>query len=299
METIALPNGRVLEYLLDGPADGPALLVHHGTPGGAVRIPPVFAAAARHGLRTILAGRPGYGASTPRPERGIADVAPDVEILLDALGVDDFLTLGWSGGGPHALACAALLPQRCRGVALLAGVAPHDGQGLDFSAGMCADNVAEFGFAAEGRAALEPLLIQAAPAMATVTAEALTASPSDVFCDADRRAMADGLDSFMIEVASHGVSSGIAGWRDDDLAFVSGWGFELERVTCPVAVWHGTDDLMVPVGHGRWLGDHLTHAEVHVRPGHGHVSLLNESEAILAWLIGAAGAPPERTGSVG
>src|SRR4249920_849325 len=114
METMTARDGRIVEYRAEGPSDGPILVFHHGTPAGAVRVPPIFDAAQRLGLRTLVHDRPGYGASTAHPGRRIADVADDVEDLLDAIGAGEFITVGWSGGGPHALACATLLPDRCR-----------------------------------------------------------------------------------------------------------------------------------------------------------------------------------------
>ena len=158
MEFVQLADGRKLEYLIEGPADGIPLVFHHGTPGAAVRFAPLAEAAERHGLRLVSPGRPGYGASTPQPGRSIGDVAADVSSLLDAIGADRFLSIGLSGGGPHSLACAALLADRCIAAATLAGVGPANADGLDFVAGMGEENVAEFGAAFKGRAALEPLI---------------------------------------------------------------------------------------------------------------------------------------------
>jgi len=126
-----LPDGRQLEVLADGPADGLPLLFHSGTPCGAVRYGPLVEAAARRELRTIVYSRPGYGTSTAKHGRSIADAVKDVEAILGELGADEFVTIGWSGGGPHALACAALLPDRCAAAVSLAGVAPYRVDGLD------------------------------------------------------------------------------------------------------------------------------------------------------------------------
>jgi pimeloyl-ACP methyl ester carboxylesterase len=112
--------------------------------------------AARYGLRTVLHARPGYAGSTPLPGRSVADVAADVAVVVDALGADEFVTVGWSGGGPHALATAALLPDRCLGAATIAGVAPYAAAGLDWLAGMGVENIEEFGAAVAGEPALGP-----------------------------------------------------------------------------------------------------------------------------------------------
>jgi len=104
--SLTRPDGRVIEFLVAGPADGLPLVLHEGTPCGLVLYPPTVRAAAIRGLRVILAARPGYEGSTPRSGRRVVDVAQDTAAVLDDLGAGSFVTLGWSGGGPHALACA-------------------------------------------------------------------------------------------------------------------------------------------------------------------------------------------------
>jgi pimeloyl-ACP methyl ester carboxylesterase len=127
-------DGRVIEFLAAGPADGLPLVLHEGTPCGLVLYPPTVRAAAIRGLRVVLAARPGYEGSTPRPGRSVVDVARDTAAVLDELGAATFVTLGWSGGGPHALACAAALPGRCLAAGSIAGVAPFTADGLDWAA---------------------------------------------------------------------------------------------------------------------------------------------------------------------
>src|SRR5213083_1680329 len=151
---VDLPDGRCLEFVAGGPESGTPLVVHHGTPSAAVLFGPMVDAAARRGLRTVVYSRPGYGGSTARHGRAVADAAADTAAVVDALGADRFVTVGWSGGGPHALACAALLPDRCAAAATLAGVGPFGADDLDFLAGMGAENVAEFGAALKGEEAL-------------------------------------------------------------------------------------------------------------------------------------------------
>ena len=163
--SIGMPDGRVIEILTAGPADGLPLVLHEGTPVGLALFEPTVAAAAVRGLRVILAARPGYEGSTPRPGRRVADVAGDVADVLNALGADTFLTMGWSGGGPHALACAGVLPGRCLAAASIAGVAPYGATGLDWLAGMGPGNVKEFGSAVAGQAPLTEFLEKAAAAL--------------------------------------------------------------------------------------------------------------------------------------
>ncbi len=149
--TVRLQDGRELEVLQTGPADGLPFVLHMGSPGAAVDMPQLTRPAGERGLRTVTFSRPGYAGSTPGPGRCVADAAADTRAVLDALGVDRFVTLGWSGGGPHALACAVLLPGRCLAAGILAGPAPSEAEGLDWMAGMAEENIAEFGAARAGR----------------------------------------------------------------------------------------------------------------------------------------------------
>jgi pimeloyl-ACP methyl ester carboxylesterase len=285
MERVELPDGRTLEYLIEGEADRPALVLHHGTPGGATRSALLNDAALRLGFRVLTPGRPGYGGSTPHPGRRVADVAPDIAALLSALGIDDFVTLGWSGGGPHALACAALLPDRCRGAVSMAGVAPYGVPGLDWLAGMGEENVAEFGAALAGPSQLSEFMTAAEPAFAHVTPETVISAFGDLISDVDKKALEGPMAAFLAESARHALSTGIAGWRDDDLAFTADWGFDPAAITVPVSIWQGDQDRMVPFTHGQWLSAHIPGADSHLVPGEGHLSLINEIDAMLTPLV--------------
>jgi pimeloyl-ACP methyl ester carboxylesterase len=265
-------GGRQLEVLAAGPEDGLPLMFHNGTPGGLVAFAPMTAAAAERGLRTVMYARPGYGASTPQPGRRVADAAGDVAAVLDALGAEQFVSAGWSGGGPHALASAALLPERCLGVASIAGVAPYGAAGLDWLAGMAGENVAEFGAATAGEAALTAFLTAAAPQLAGITGEQLIAGLGDLASPADRAVLTGEFADYLAAAFRAALGTGIAGWRDDDLAFTADWGFAL-GTGAPVAVWQGDQDMMVPFGHGQWLAAQLPEARVHLLPGAGHLSL--------------------------
>nr|WP_284290360.1 alpha/beta fold hydrolase [Angustibacter aerolatus] len=154
---VKTPDGRVLR-VHDGGGDGLPVVAHHGTPDSGGLLPPALRDAQQRGLRLISYDRPGYGGSTRQAGRTVASAAVDVAVLLDDLGLDTFVTWGSSGGGPHALACAALLPGRCLAAASVAGVAPYRAEGLDWLAGMGQDNLDEFGAAASGEATLRPWL---------------------------------------------------------------------------------------------------------------------------------------------
>jgi len=266
------PAGRQLQVLTDGPEDGLPLVFHNGTPSGLVAFGPMVDAAAERGLRTVMYARPGYGASTPDPGRRVAGAAADVAAVLDKLGAGHFVTAGWSGGGPHALACGALLADRCRGVASIAGVAPFGAEGLDWLAGMAAENVAEFGAALEGEAELNAFLEAGAAELRDVSPDQVADGLGGLVSDVDKSVITGDFASYLAASFRAGVSTGIAGWREDDLAFAADWGFTLGE-GAPVAVWQGDQDMMVPFAHGQWLAAHLPGAQAHLVTGAGHLSL--------------------------
>jgi pimeloyl-ACP methyl ester carboxylesterase len=178
-----------LEVVRHGPPDGRVLVFHVGTPNAPEAFPLLTDALDERGCQLVAYARPGYAGSPRREGRTVADAAADTAAILDALGLGRFVTIGWSGGGPHALACAALLPDRCEAAASLAGVAPFDADGLDFLAGMGAENVEEFGAAARSREELEAFLNRDAPGLAQITGEDVAAGLGDLVDDVDRRAL--------------------------------------------------------------------------------------------------------------
>jgi pimeloyl-ACP methyl ester carboxylesterase len=274
--TVPAADGRVLEVLTDGPEGGLPLVFHNGTPGGLVAYPPLTEQATAQGLRTVMYARPGYGQSTLQPGRRVAGAAADTAAVLDHLGAGPFVTVGWSGGGPHALACAALLPGRCRAVATLAGVAPRDAAGLDWLAGMGEENIEEFGVAEAGQAQLEAMLSQAARTLGAVTADDVVEGMGGLLSAPDKAALRGGFAGYLADSLRAALATGTAGWRDDDLAFVSGWGFTMADLAAsgvPVAVWQGGQDLMVPGAHGAWLAGQLPGASSHLLPAEGHLTL--------------------------
>jgi pimeloyl-ACP methyl ester carboxylesterase len=288
---LTTPDGRSVELLTAGPPDGLPLLFHNGTPGGLVAFPPMIAAAADRGLRTVMYARPGYGQSAAQPGRRVADTVADAVSVLDELGADQFVTVGWSGGGPHALACAALLPGRCLAAASLAGVAPGQAAGLDWLAGMGPENIEEFGAAEQGEAALTAYLEPEAEELRQVTAEQVADALGGLVSAADRAVVTAEFAGYLAGAFRAAVSTGIAGWRDDDFAFVTDWGFPVAQAgQIPVAVWQGTEDRMVPYSHGAWLAEHIPGARAHLLTGEGHLTLaVHGFGAVLDDLLDLAG----------
>jgi pimeloyl-ACP methyl ester carboxylesterase len=274
-DTVRTHDGRSLDVLVTGsPGDLPVVF-HHGTPGGVALYQPMVAAAAERGMRMVLYARPGYASSTPQPARRVADAAADVAAILDDLGAGEFVTVGWSGGGPHALACARLLTGRCLAAASLAGVAPYSADGLDWLAGMAGENVSEFGAAVAGPQPLTEMLTAVAPVIREIAPDQLAASLGDLASASDKEAMQGELADWIVAMFRTGLQDGIAGWRDDDLAFTRDWGFQVAGAgeVTPVSVWQGDQDRMVPFGHGQWLARALPAARTHLVRGAGHMNL--------------------------
>jgi pimeloyl-ACP methyl ester carboxylesterase len=272
---VHLADGRSVPVLVAGPADGLPLLFHTGTPGGLVEVEPLTDIAAANGFRSVLYARPGYGSSDPLPGRRVADAAADVAAVLDQLGAGRFVTAGWSGGGPHALATAALLGERCVAAATIAGVAPYPADGIDWFEGMAQENIAEFGAAAAGEGPLTAMLAAQMATRPDITASDVADALGNLVTAADRAAITGWFAQFMAGSMREALSAGIEGWRDDDLAFVRDWGFGLDQIEVPVAVWHGDQDAMVPFAHGEWLVRHIPGALPHLLPGEGHLTLVS------------------------
>jgi pimeloyl-ACP methyl ester carboxylesterase len=273
MTMITLADGRELEVEVTGPDGGPVLLFHNGTPSGSQQMQFMARAVHAQGLRLVTWSRPGYGASTRLAGRTVADVVPDAADVLDHLGATTCLVAGWSGGGPHALACGALLPDRVSGVLCVAGVAPYSADGLDFLAGMGADNVEEFGAALEGEEELRPWLDAQRPEMRELTGGDVAAALGNLVPPVDVAVLTGEVADDLAAQFRQALSAGVDGWLDDDLAFTRPWGFELTDVTVPTYLWQGSEDLMVPFAHGQWLADGIPGVTAHLEPGEGHLSI--------------------------
>ena len=251
---LGLGNGRTL-HVYDTGADGQlAVFWHHGSPNIGAPPKPLFAAADELGIRWVSYDRPGYGGSTPHRDRDVASAAADVSAVADALGIDRFAVMGHSGGGSHALACGALLPERVLGVVSVAGMAPFGAEGLDWFEGFGPAGVAQLRAAAAGRAALEKHLAES--------------DDEPDFTPEDEAALAGGMGGFI----------------DDDLASVGAWGFDPAEVLAPTLFLHGGRDRVVPAAHSEWLARRCPSAQLWLRPEDGHISIMGSSARALAWL---------------
>jgi pimeloyl-ACP methyl ester carboxylesterase len=272
---------RILDVSVDGPEDAVPLLFHNGTPSSGQLYDPFVETASQRNLKMVSFSRAGYGNSTRNPGRRVVHVIPDVAAILDHLGADRYYTLGWSGGGPHALACAALLPERLIGAATVGCLAPYDAEGLDWMTGMGKENVESFRAALAGDTALRTFLERAASWTANVTPDEVAASLGDLVSEADRSAISGESAAWLADVFRESVRNGIWGWYDDEVAFVRPWGFDVRNINVPVAIWQGAQDRTTPFAHGEWLASHIPGVHAHLLPNHGHLSLGVDSFGLL------------------
>ncbi|MGH2467762.1 MAG: alpha/beta fold hydrolase [Candidatus Limnocylindrales bacterium] len=273
--TVELPGGATLRFYDTGPGDGDgqALLPvfwHHGTPNIGLPPKPLFPAAKRLGIRWLGYDRPGYGGSTRRLDRDVASAADDVARIADHLGLERFGVVGHSGGSPHALACAAWLPDRVLGAVLVSTLAPFGAAGLDYFADMIPSGVAALQAARQGREAKEAF-------------ERSGFEYDPEFTAADLAAL-KGPWKWFGKVVGSALERALEGPIDDDLAYVSPWGFEVTGVLAGVMLVHGGQDRIAPVAHARWMAAHLPSAELRVFPDDGHISALTHVEPALQWL---------------
>jgi pimeloyl-ACP methyl ester carboxylesterase len=290
--TIGTPDGRSLTVYDTGDRDGRPILFHHGTPASGLPFDRHVELAQQQGVRLLSYDRAGYGDSTRNPERVVADVVQDVETIADALGLDQFATWGLSGGGPHALATAAGLPDRVVAVASVASIAPPDRPDLDLTEGMGEGNIVEFGLAQQGEEALRPALERDSAELGTLDVPAFVEGMRPFLSDLDAAALDGELGAYLLDGFRRSLARSVDGWVDDDLAFTRPWGFELESVRAPTLVVQGRQDLMVPWAHGEWLAHNLPSAEAWLREDEGHLTLLvSVVPHIHEWLLARFASP--------
>ncbi len=284
-------GGRRLRYELAGPPDGVAVVLLHGTPGSRIGPVPRLSVLHQVGVRLISYDRPGYGGSDRAEGRAVADCAADVAAIADDLGLSTFAVVGRSGGGPHALACAALLPGRVARVAVLVSPAPSHADDIDWYDGMNAANTREFGNAVNDPARMvESLRLQADRMRRDPRSKLDELRPE--LTESDRLVVDDpAIQQQLLDSYAEAVRTGPYGWIDDALALRRDWGFRLQDVRQPVRLWHGAEDNFVPAEHARWLSRRLPHAGLEVQADTAHFGAMEILPEVLAWLAG----PPERS----
>ncbi|EMC98172.1 hypothetical protein BAUCODRAFT_155383 [Baudoinia panamericana UAMH 10762] len=292
---LKLPDGRILDYYVAAQATDsykPPVIWVHGTPGAYPVFPDILSACERKGLGLVTFSRSGYGGSSRRKGRRIVDEVDDVQSLMEHLGHQMALVCGWSGGGPVTLACAARL-QGCVAALVIASVGPYGVDGLDFLAGMGQDNIDEFNATTKGEEALKEFCTREREGMLQVDGAGLTEFLSSILPPVDKRAMLehDTLGNYTADAIKEGLKHGCDGWMDDDLSSVQPWGFDFGEIHCPISLYHGSEDKMVPYSHGKWLAEHIPkqHLTAHLVEGEGHLSIvLGRLDDMLDELLGAA-----------
>jgi pimeloyl-ACP methyl ester carboxylesterase len=279
-------NGRTLAVLEAGDESGRAVVAIHGTPGSGLPWRGLVEDVEARGIRLIAYDRPGYGGSDPHPGRTVADAAGDVAAIADALGIDRFAVEGGSGGGPHTLACAALLPDRVVAAASLAGVAPYPAEGLDWLDGMGQDNLDEFAAALAGRETLERFLRKQADAMLAANPEAIADALRSLLSPPDAAVLTGEYAEYLAEETRRAIGERLDGWIHDDFVFMNPWGFELDEIRVPVQLVHGAQDRFVPIAHGEWLAERIPGVEAHLSAEDGHLTIqLARIGDVHAWLL--------------
>ena len=285
-DTVRTADGRRLSVEVFGDHDGTPVFLLHGTPGSRLGPRPRGQVLHRLGIRLIAFDRPGYGRSDRLRGRRVAEAAADVSAIAEMLGLKRFAVIGRSGGGPHALACAALLPDRITRAAVLVGLAPHGAEGLDWFDGMAQSNVLEFTAAANGYDGIAARL--------KATADTIRANPASLIDSLltelpapDRRVVSDsGIRSMLVETYAEALRTSAYGWIDDALAFCSPWGFDPAAITVPVLLWHGASDVFSPASHARWLAARIPEATVLVQAGAAHFGALDVLPDVCVCMFG-------------
>jgi pimeloyl-ACP methyl ester carboxylesterase len=287
MPQFKVKDNRELEILDNGITSDKAIIFHHGTPGHASAWSNWLEDAASRGIRALSYSRAGYGTSDRNFGRNVLSNNSDISQLLDGKSVSSFVAIGWSGGGPHAL--ANTFDHRSVGAITLAGVAEFGASDLDFLEGMGPENHDEFGAALKGEGVLDAWMNTNAGSMKNITGAEIKEAFGGLIGDADKAVIEGDFADQMAATMRSGLAVSFDGWIDDDLAFVRPWGFNLREISKPVFIWQGDDDFMVPHAHAKWLAEHIPGSQLKFVPGHGHISLiekyrseiLNQAEALL------------------
>lgn len=284
--TVRTPDGRTLAVEISGDPAGKPVLVHMGTPNSRRLYGPNVADARERGLRLIGYDRPGYGASSPQPGRTVADCAADVRAICAALHIDRLAMWGISGGGPHVLACAALLPDLVAAAASLASLAPYGAEGLDYFADMGEENVEDARLFFKDEAAARAKTDAYREEMLAATAADVANTVKTLLTPTDAAVLTGEMAEFLVYSAREGLELSSEGWWEDN-CLLQPWGFSLADISIPVLVMHGREDRFVPFAHGEWLARHIPGAEARLLGHDGHLTLLERRiPEVHAWLAG-------------
>jgi pimeloyl-ACP methyl ester carboxylesterase len=285
-QQVITADGRRLQVLERGVPDGRPVLVHNGTPNSRLMYEPAVRLAESQGIRMIGYDRPGYGASDRVAGRSVASCAEDVRAIASTLGIERLAVWGISGGGPHAMACAALLPDLVPAVGVLASLAPWGAEGLDYFEGMGQENVEDMQLTLKDRTAGRAKCEQERLETLDATPETIYKTFETLLSPVDREALTPAFAEYLHEAMQLGLAPGADGWWDDDVAFIEPWGFELDQIQTPVLLLHGRQDRFVPFTHGEWLARRIPGVEARLADDDGHLTLIEHHlEDVHKWLL--------------
>jgi pimeloyl-ACP methyl ester carboxylesterase len=281
-KVIRLHDGRSLGYVESGDVHGTPVLFFHGFGTTRVVCPPDEPARLL-GIRLIAVDRPGLGLSTPKPGRRLLDWPDDVRQFADQLGLKRFSVVGWSGGGPYALACARRLPNRIDAIAIVSGAAP-------LAETRRTDYLRRFDRNAVRAAGKAPWIIRLAlwhwGRAQRRDAERFFEESLVDMCAADQEVLSEpGLRSQMIANSVELYRQGGRGMYDEALVLARPWGFDMSELRVPVQIWHGARDRTVPVAMSDHLAESIPGARLHLYPNEGHHLLYRYWSDILGSLV--------------
>lgn len=284
---LRLDDGAVLRWCEFGDPAGVAVLHYHGTPGSRLELAWAHDDLVRRGVRLVAFDRPGYGGSSPVPYSLRSGAALGL-VVADAAGVGQFAATGWSGGGPFALATAAMAPGRVTAVGVMSGAGPfqHVPGALEQLTGPDVEAVTFLPADPERAAALfasgfpPPDAFPDGPSVAAFFGDAMSPRDKELLSDARlSEAFAADLREALCQRAGLG-----GGW--DNVAWVGPWDVDLAAVTCPVLLWYGSEDRMAPPAHAEHLAAELPAATLTMRTGDGHLGPFEHLPQILDQLLG-------------
>lgn len=284
---ISTASGRKLRIFETGQPDGMPVLVHHETPGSYLLVPSWINDANSHGIRLISYDRPGYGCSTPSPGRSVSIASEDVATIAKELSLDRLCVFGYSGGGPHALACAALLPDLVVAAAIIASFAPYEADGLDWFDGMDEANIKNFKTALDGRDEIEQLVKTIRwPWLLKETPQTLVNGFGTLFSANDAAAFSLDLAGWFLNQMLEGSKDRVDGWVDDYIAFTTPWDFEVDKIKIPVLLMHGGQDRFMSISHGEWLAEYIPNVDARLLADDGHITLsVSRIPEVYEWLM--------------
>lgn len=272
--SLKFSDGRALEYIDNGVSSKSALIFHHGTPGVMGVWNTWLTAAAEQSTRAIAFTRPGYASSDRKTGRTVIEANDDLEELLNQLEVDNFVSVGWSGGGPYAMASGLL--ERCTAVHLIASVSPFDVKDFDWFQDQSSQSVEEAKISSENLEASISYKENYYTEIRDLTTE-------QVLSFQIKRATFKSFENDYIAFAEDvriglrdALTPSVVGFAEDEFAFLTNWGFDVQGIQVPVGIWQGLDDESVSPHMAKWLNENIFNSTLKLFESQNHASIMVE-----------------------